>query len=161
MSVAARLVTADDLLGMADDGWRYELLNGELRRMPPPGYLHGLTASRIIARLARHVEENRLGVVLASETGFLLSERPDSVRAPDAAFLSAARLQSTSFAPDKYFPGAPDLAVEIVSPSDTEADVQEKVSAWLQAGARLVLVADPKKRWIAVHRPGADPEVFG
>src|SRR5262249_40022842 len=107
------------------------------------------------------VEENRLGVVLTSETGFLLSERPDSVRAPDAAFLSAARLESTPFAEDKYFPGAPDLAVEVLSPSDTDSEVQAKVKDWLQAGAHLVLVADPKKRYIAVHRPGAEPEVFG
>jgi|SRR5882724_2859825 len=161
MSVAARLVTADDLLCMPDDGWRYELLHGELRRMPPPGYLHGRTASRIITRLATHVEANRLGVVLSSETGFLLSERPDSVRAPDAAFLSEARLRSTSFAEEKYFPGAPDLAVEVLSPSDTDSEVQAKISAWLQAGTQLVLVADPKQRRVIAHRPGANPEVFG
>jgi Uma2 family endonuclease len=99
MTGASPLLTADGLLRMPDDGWRYELVRGEIQRMPPPGYRHGRTASRIGASLARHAETLDLGVVLAAETGFLLSSNPDEVRAADAAFVSKARPVAEAFPP--------------------------------------------------------------
>jgi len=103
VTVASQLLTADDLLRMPDDGWRHELVRGELRRMPPPGYRHGRTALRIAVSLSSHVDSNRLGVVLAAGTGFLLGTSPDEVRAPDVAFISNERLGAASFQPEKYW----------------------------------------------------------
>jgi Uma2 family endonuclease len=128
--------------------------------MPPPGYRHGRTASRIGSSLSSHAEKLDLGVVLAAETGFLLSSNPDEVRAADAAFVSKARLESTPFEPNSYFPGAPDLAVEVVSPSDSYTPVEEKVLLWLRSGARCVVVADPERRVFIVHRPLSEPQIL-
>lgn len=128
--------------------------------MPPPGYRHGRTASRIGASLATHAETLDLGVVLAAETGFLLSSNPDDVRAADAAFVSKTRLESVSFDPDRYFPGAPDLVVEVVSTSDSYTKVQEKVLLWLRSGARCVVIADPERQLFVVHRPGSEPVIL-
>jgi Uma2 family endonuclease len=110
--------------------------------------------------LSSHVEERDLGVVLTSETGFLLGTNPDEVRAPDIAFVSRERLEAASFELEKYFPGAPDLVVEVLSPSDSYTAVQEKVLLWLRSGARLVLVADPERHLFVVHRPHSEPEIL-
>src|SRR5436305_3831040 len=137
MTTATGLVTAEDLLSMPDDGWRYELVQGELRRMPLPGFRHGRIAHRIAVSLSNHVEPDDLGIVVAAETGFLLHRDPDEVRGADVAFVSKARYEAASFSEEKHFPGAPDLAVEVVSPSDTYSEVEETVLACLRAGARL------------------------
>ena len=161
MAVAAQLVTADDLFRMPDDGWRYELVRGELRRMPLPGFQHGRIANRISFSLTGHVEADGLGIVVAAETGFLLHTNPDEVRGADVAFISRARYESTRFVQAKHFPGWPDLVVEVVSPSDSYSRVQEKVLLWLRAGAQLVVVVDPEKHCFFVHRPGVLPEILG
>jgi Uma2 family endonuclease len=160
MTTATQLVTADDLLRMPDDGWRYELVQGELRRMPLPGFRHGRIANRIAVSLSIHVEASDLGIVVAAETRFLLRQDPDEVRGADVAFISKARYEAARFSEEKHFPGAPDLAVEVVSPSDTYSEVEEKVLAWLRGGARLVIVVDPKKEVFFAHRPGATPEIL-
>lgn len=160
MAVTSQLLTASDLLRLPEDGWRYELVRGQLHRMPPPGYRHGRTASRIGASLASHAETLDLGVVLAAETGFLLGTNPDDVRAADAAFVSKAHLEATSFEPESYFPGAPDLVIEVVSPSDSYTKVQEKVLLWLRSGARCVVIADPERQLFVVHRPQTEPAIL-
>lgn len=152
MSVETQLVTAADLLRMPRGVWRYELVRGELRRMSPAGHAHGRIAARFLLRLGLHVERQRLGAVYAAETGFVLQTAPDTVRAPDVAFVTAARLRSTPLSPEGFFPGAPDLAVEVVSPSDSYSDVHAKVIEWLDGGCRVVVVADPKKQSAAVYR---------
>lgn len=148
-------VTADDLLRMPDDGLRRELVRGELRVMTPAGHWHGRVAMRIGVRLARHVEENGLGVVYAAETGFRIGTDPDTVRAPDVAFVRQERAQEV---PDArgYWPGAPDLAVEVVSPEDTYGEVEEKVFDWLDAGCRMVVVVSPRKRTATIYRSRTD-----
>jgi Uma2 family endonuclease len=147
-------MTAEELLRMPRDGWRYELVEGELRRMPPPGFQHGTTAGEISGRLFQHVHANNLGVVPAAETGYKLRSNPDTVRAPDVSFVSRERLSELSFDEEGYFPGAPDFLIEVVSSSDSFADVQEKVYLWLAAGAKLVVVILPRKRTCFVYRPG-------
>jgi Uma2 family endonuclease len=151
MSATAQLITADDLLKMEDDGFRYELVKGELRRMAPAGHEHGRVAARFTWRLAQHVETNDLGIVYAAETGFLISSNPDTVRAPDVAFVSRNRLKQAQ-KKQGYWPGAPDLAVEVVSSNDTYAEVEEKAIAWLEASALLVLVLNPRKHTVTVYR---------
>lgn len=145
------VTTADELLHMPDDGMRHELVLGEHRMMPPPGFEHGRVALTVGGLLFTHVRQTGSGVVLAAETGFLLSSNPDTVRAPDAAFISQERADKVGRT-QKYWPGAPDLAVEVVSPSDSFREVQDKALAWLAAGTIVVLVLDPPKRTATVYR---------
>jgi len=154
MSVAVTLLTAEDLLQMPRDDWRHELVEGVLHRMPPPGFEHGSLAGQLGGLLFAHVRQHDLGRVLAAETGFQIASDPDTVRAPDVAFVTHERLRQAHFDRHKYFPGAPDFLVEILSPSDSYSDVEKKVAQWLAAGARLVVLADPAKQLLFAHRPG-------
>ncbi len=151
MSTTLQPVTADDLLKMPDDGFRYELVKGELRKMAPAGPEHGRVTVRFTWRLAQYVEANNLGAVYAAETGFLIATNPDTVRAPDVAFVSSKRLKEIGKV-QGYWPGAPDLAVEVVSPTDTYSEVEEKAMEWLEAGALMVLTLNPRKRTATVYR---------
>lgn len=154
MSTVISAMSAEQLLRVPNDGFRYELVKGELRKMTPAGSLHGDVAMRLGWRLGQYVETNGLGVVFAAETGFMLSTNPDTVRAPDVAFVSRERVERIGH-PEGYWPGAPDLAAEVVSPSDSYTDVEEKVIDWLSAGTRMVVVVDPRKRTVAVYRASA------
>ena len=110
------VTTADQLFAMPADNKQYELVDGVLKMMSPAGSEHGKIAGRIFARLAVHVEQNDLGETYAAETGFLISSNPDTVRAPDAAFVSHERVASVE--PTKsYLPLAPELVVEVISPN--------------------------------------------
>jgi Uma2 family endonuclease len=155
MATAHQLITAEELLRMPDDGYRYELVRGELRKMAPAGHLHGRVAINVTTPLDRHVRAHHLGVVYAAETGFTLASNPDMVRAPDVAFIRRERVEEVGDV-EGYWPGAPDLAVEVISPSDTYADVQEKVFDWLEAGTRMVILVMPRKRAVTVYRSLTD-----
>jgi len=144
---------------MPDDGFRYELVEGNLREMAPAGHQHGRIAINVSTPLAQHVKANNLGVVYAAETGFKLASNPDTVRAPDVAFVRRERVESVGDS-EGFWPGAPDLAVEVVSPGDRYTDVEEKVFDWLDAGARLVIVANPRKRLVTVYRSLTDVVVL-
>ena len=113
--------------------------------MMPPGGRHGQLANLIAHRLTTFVLSHDLGTVLA-ETGFVLSRDPDTVRAPDIAFLRSGREIG-----DGFIDGAPDLAIEIVLPGDRPGYVREKVAEWLDAGAESVWVIDPRERSVTVH----------
>lgn len=155
MDVVRQQVGAEELLHIPDDGFRYELVRGELRRTTPAGSLHGRIAVRIGWRLARHVEENRLGTVYAAETGFKLSTNPDTVRAPDVAFVGRARVEAIGEV-EGFWPEAPELAVEVISPGDCYADVEEKVFDWLDAGTKMVVVINPRQRSATVYKSPTD-----
>lgn len=155
MSATKTLITADELLAMPNDGYRYELIKGELFQMVPPGGEHGVIAMKLAARLAVYVEDNTLGVVCAAETGFKIATDPDTVRAPDSAFISKEKIPATGI-PKGYWPFAPDLAIEVISPNDIYGDVDEKVDEWLEAGTRLVIVINPRKRKVGLHRSRTD-----
>lgn len=148
-------VTAEELLHMPDDGFRYELVKGELIKAPPFGSEHGNLAMRLGWRLAQYVESRKLGRVYAAETGFHLSSNPDTVRAPDAAFVRQSRVAEAGTVAG-FWPGAPDLAVEVISPSDTYSQVQEKALHWLNAGTLMVVVVDPRQQTITVYRSLTD-----
>jgi len=151
MTVDARLMTAEELLEMPDDGNRHELVNGELLTMTPAGEEHGGIGLAIAARLWNHVQTHRLGKAYNADTGFVLRSSPDTVRAPDAAFVRADRVVHLQ----QYFPGAPDLAVEVISPNDRYTEVEEKVREYLAAGSRMVVVIDPRRHTAIVHTPAA------
>ena len=160
MALETQIYTAADLLRMPDDGSRSELVKGELRRMAPAGHQHGEIAVEITWRLAQYVKAHNLGKVFAAETGFLIATAPDTVRALDVAFVSRERVPAR-LAGEGYWPGAPDLAVEVISPGDTYTEVEEKVSGWLEAGTRLVWVINPRKRTVAIHRSLREVLVLG
>ena len=160
MQPSTHAVTADELLNIPDDGFLYELASGELIRMPPPFVAHGVVAMRIGAALADWADRERRGLVLAAETGVHLTRNPDTVRAPDAAFIRRERIPAAGL-PHGYWPGAPDLAVEVLSPDDSRAEVGKKVREYLSNGARLVWVIDPVSRCVTAHRPGSSsPQVI-
>jgi Uma2 family endonuclease len=154
MSVAT-LATAEQLLAMPNDGFHYELVEGEIRKMSPAGIVHGLIASRIHRLLGPHVFLNMLGETFIAEPSFRLSRDPDTVRVPDIAFIRSNRLRRWDRR-EAFWPGAPDLAVEVVSPNDTQSEVDEKVTAWLDAGAAMVWVVNPAPRSVTVYRSSAD-----
>jgi Uma2 family endonuclease len=159
MTIAQKPVTAEELLTMPGDGMRTELVNGEVRRMAPAGNVHGRIAVNITTPLDQYVRKNNSGVVFAAETGFRISQHPDTVRAPDVAFVRRERVEEVGEI-EGFWPGAPDLAVEVVSPSDLYTEVEEKVFSWLEAGTRMVVVVDPSNRTISVRRTQAEAKVL-
>jgi Uma2 family endonuclease len=148
-------ITADELLAMPDDGLRRELLDGEVVVTPPPGEEHGAVAAEILLSLGQHVRAHGLGRVFAAETGYRIGSDPDTVLAPDAAFVTRQRIEHTAISKG-YRSGAPDLAVEVVSPSDAFVDVEAKVARWLAAGCRMVVVVNPARRAATVYRSRDD-----
>jgi Uma2 family endonuclease len=150
-----KLVTADELLRMPDDGFRYELVKGELKRMSPTGDEHGRVTMEMAYALYQFVKLNNLGRVYAAETGFKLGSDPDTVRAPDVAFVSMERIQAAGRI-EGYRSGAPDLAVEVLSPGNTKREMAEKVKDYFVAGARSVWVVNPKLKTVMVYRSLTD-----
>jgi Uma2 family endonuclease len=140
---------------MPDDGFRYELVKGELRKMSPSGSEHGATIVNITVLLAQYVRSQKLGVCFGAETGFKIASDPDTVRAPDVAFISRERIPESGIT-KKFWPGAPDLAVEVLSPGDSRREVDEKVADWLEAGTCAVWVINPKRRGVTVYRSMTD-----
>ena len=150
MTVAHKPVTAEELLLMPDDGVCRELVLGEVQEMAPAANVRGRLAARFSARLFQHVEDRKLGTVYAAETGFKIASEPDTVRALDVAFVRRERVEEVGEV-EGYWPGAPDLAVEVVSPNDSYAGVEEKVAAWLGAGTRTVVVIEPRTRTVTLR----------
>jgi Uma2 family endonuclease len=143
------LVTIEEFERLPDTAGRIELVRGRVVREPQAGFEHGRLDVDIAYHLRRFVRAHGGGVVVGAETGFVLFDVPPTVRAPDAAFVASERV------PDQpvtgFFPGAPDLAVEIVSPSNTAVELLAKVFDYLDAGTRLVWVIYPESRSVAVH----------
>jgi Uma2 family endonuclease len=143
---------------MPDDGFRYELIEGELRRMAPTGFDHGNCTGKLHILLGAHVLKRKLGYVLAAETGFVIARTKDgraTVRAPDVAFVARGRVPAEADT-SKFLELAPDLVAETLSPSDTAVEVEEKIASWLAAGVRCALVVNPASRSITIHRPTAN-----
>ena len=150
-----RLLTADDLAKQPNDDSRYELVKGVLHKMPPAGFEHGICAAEIGSRLNVYVKTHRLGYVCGAETGFKVAQNPDTVRAPDAAFVRQASIERQGIVKG-YWEGAPDLAIEVISPGDTYAEVAEKVEEWLTAGCTMVWVINPRRETVEVYRADED-----
>ena len=154
----SRFTTAEELFALADDG-RFELLHGQLHPMTPPGARHGDIAAQLASLLVVHARQHDLGRVFV-ETGFLLDRDPDHVRGADVAFVAKERIPAGGV-PQKYWQGAPDLCIEVVSLGQTYAYVQEKACGWVRYGARMVIVVEPERRRVVVHRSDKDLEVLG
>ena len=150
-------MTLDELYELPDDELRYELVNGWLVSEPPPGVRHGHTITNLAMLLGAHVRAHKAGVVLSGDTGFILHRSPDTVRAPDIAFVRLERYQALD---DKRLamPGAPDLAIEILSPGDRRGEIHAKVADYLEAGTALVWVVDPDSEQVFSYRSLFEPQ---
>jgi Uma2 family endonuclease len=156
-AVVATQVTAEDLASLESDGYRYDLLAGDLIRVSPAGFRHGRLAAEVARRLGNFLAEHpELGVVVGAETGFRLGRNPDTVLGPDAAVVRRDQLPPSQ-AQLGFLELAPDLVVEIVSPTDRWTTVSGKVDAYLAAGVHVVWVFEPAARAVRVYT-GAGPE---
>jgi len=152
-------LTAADLERLSLPGKLTELVRGQLVVSEPPGTRHGAIAANLAMELALHARATHAGLVFAQDTGFRIASDPDTVRAPDVAFVSAARAGAI---PSRgYAALAPDLVAEVLSPDDVPAAVLGKVADWLSAGARLVWVIDPERREAAVYRANGSVAIVG
>lgn len=160
MNIATTVMSAEELLCLpADRGW-FELDQGHVIEMSPPGALHAVCTNRLAHALTQFVERHGLGLVFPQDSGFLLARNPDTVRATDVAFVRASRLGPQGI-PDGYWPGAPDLAVEVISPSDRESAVEAKMAAYFAAGTELAWVVHPRKQMVIVLHPDGRRETLG
>ena len=159
-TTATRLVTAEKLLAMPKGEVRYELVRGELVSRQWAGVRYAIASSNMLFSLLMHVKENKLGQTYPGNTGFQIESDPDHVRAPSVAFVNSERMKlvKSDFETyrDRYFPGAPDLAVEVVIPSDTYFYIEDKVADWLGAGARMVIVVNADPQTATVYRSPTD-----
>lgn len=156
------LLTAADLAELPSElpsgPVRFELDNGVLITMAPPGFDHGHTEN-IISYELRHFGEKQGFGIATGEVGVVLRRKPDRVVGPDASFISTARLPVKK-TPEGYLETIPDLVVEVVSKNDTRAYLLRKINDYLRAGVTIVWLVDPTKRTLIEHRSGIEPVTF-
>lgn len=143
------LVTAEEFARLQDRDHRWELVEGRVIKMSPPGARHGVIAARMAMFLGLYAQSRQLGVVLV-EGGYRLASNPDTVRGPDLSFVRRERIPGSGI-PVGFWPGAPDLVVEIVSPDNRQPEIRSKVHQYLRLGTELVWVVEPDDHYVAVH----------
>ena len=156
---SSALLTAEELYHLHIPGKRTELVKGVMMVREPAGYRHGYVTARLTGLLVGYVESRGLGQVLAAATGFTLARRPDTVRAPDVAFVRQERVPPPPAT--RFAELAPDLAVEVQSPGDRPGDLLARVADWLTAGTPLVWVIDPARRQARVYRADGSESLLG
>ena len=161
MTTAKKLLTADDLLAMPDDGKWYELVRGELIEMPPPSFMHMVVTGRVGHLFASFVVEHNLDFIYGPEAAAYIEQRPDTVRAADYALIARDRIPDPPPQRGYIFGLIPDLVVEVVSPGNSVADAQLRAQMWLDAGVRLVLTAYIQTSEIHAHHNDGTVQVFG
>ena len=159
MSISQQLLTAIDYWNLPETGMRRVLVRGEVRELMPPGGRHGVIAASLCMLLRGWARSGRHGVV-GVESGFVLDHNPDTVRAPDVFFIRSARIPPRGI-PETFWQLSPDLAAEVVSPTETAQDVREKVRDYLAAGTPLVWVLYPRTQEIVVHTPDGLARTLG
>ena len=127
--------------------------------MSPAGNIHGRIALRLGGLIGVYVDQNSLGAAYAAETGFIIDRDPDTVLAPGVSFVTQERLDQVGPVVG-FWPGAPDLAAEVVSPSDSWSEVEEKALRWLDAGVQIVWVVDPRQQNVMVYRSRSEIRVL-
>ncbi len=148
--------TEAELLAMPKDGYEREVVNGELI-VSPAGFHHGIIVTRILARLSIHVDSHKLGAVFDSQTGCRMSK--GDVLSPDASFATKSRMRAQRKSGKAFFQGAPDLVVEVLSPSNKPRITKEKIAQYFENGARLAWIVQPRTRTVEVFRNAAAPEI--
>jgi Uma2 family endonuclease len=158
--VTNKLLTAEDVWNMEDDGCRHELIRGELLTMSPAGRPHGKLLTELARRIGNFLAEWPVGEAYTGDTGFILSRDPDVLLAPDLWVIRIERLPENP--PEAGFEElTPDLVVEIISPSERPGQINRKVWEYLNAGVRLVWLIDPGERNVTIHAPNRQIEVVG
>jgi Uma2 family endonuclease len=157
MATVQHLITAEELFQMPNLG-RCELIDGEIITMVPAGSEHGGIIGDLTILLGNFVKSHKLGRIMGAETGFIIRRDPDTVRAPDIAFIRSERLPAKL--PRGFFNGPPDLAVEVLSPGDRAGEVQAKIRDWLAAGCRAVWIVDPENETMTVYKNTRDITVL-
>lgn len=157
MTTTTHLMTAEELLKLNDRSHRYELIKGELLTMSPAGDEHGAVTMNLSLLLCNYVKANNLGGCRSADTGFKLESDPDTVLAPDIAFIARDRAGTRV---SGFRPGPPDLAVEVISPGDTKPEVDRKTALWLELGARSVWNVNPRRRTVEVNRANGEKRLF-
>lgn len=152
-------MTVEDLYGMPEDGRKYELAAGMLVSEPLPGFGHGRVMFVVAKILDAHAIRHGLGEVIVGDSGFVLARNPDTVRGPDVAFVAGSRVPEERRR-SKAFEGAPDLAVEILSPTNTRSEMHAKVGDYLAGGTRSVWLVDPEHRTVTVYDALLSPRVL-
>jgi Uma2 family endonuclease len=152
MTTVTTRVTAEELLALPDPK-SFELYDGELRTVSPANARHGDIASQIGMLLRQYVSPRKLGRVMIG-AGYVLARNPDSVLGPDVSFLAQARIPAAGL-PEKSFEGSPDLAVEIISPTNPRREIEKKMQRYFRAGTLLRWVVDPTSETVHLHRPNA------
>ncbi|MFO0965730.1 MAG: Uma2 family endonuclease [Gemmataceae bacterium] len=158
-TAVTHLISAREFFEMPEpaDGSRQELVRGEIHVMPPGGGLHGVCCSRVDRRIGNYVDAHKLGEVASNDTGFITAQEPDSVRGPDVAFWSKERLKEI---PIGYMTMAPDLAVEVLSPSNTSKLIREKLGEYFERGVRMVWVLAPEDRTLTIYRAADQGRIY-
>jgi len=157
--IEGSLMTAEDLARLPDDGWKYQLIEGRVLRMPPAGGDHDNIAARLVILLGVFVQTRSLGEITLSQSGYLvnLPDEQEKLLVPDLAFVSAARVPKRGTAEAKgFWRLAPDLVVEVVSPSQSQSEMEKTARRWLEAGTRLVWIIWPDTQQVDVWRPGVE-----
>ena len=153
------LLTAEEFFDLPDDGCKYELLDGELITLVPPGGVHGKVITNFAIAIGVFVRKHGLGEVMSGDVSYVLRRRPDRVRAPDLSFVAHERVPPGGL-PAGLMQVIPDLVVEVISPSDRAGAVEQKTQEWLSAGVRLVLLAYPESRTIVAWRGGESSQRY-
>ncbi len=154
--VATKLMTAEELANLPDDGYRYELLRGELIQMAPPDWIHGVRQARLAYEFVAYADQ--FGGQVTGEAGFHLEVNPDTVLAPDLTYTRPERVPND--AERGFARYAPDVAVEIDSPSNRPGERRRKVQAYHRAGTRLVLFVNDERRTVTVEHADGRSEVL-
>ena len=152
--------SAEELFEFNEGPWRHELWDGELFRMAPTGIEHGRLENRFGFLLSGHVFGHGLGEVLTGDPGFIVSRSPDTVLAPDVAFISRERLGLFQ-GQERFSPFPADLVAEVVSPGDRPGEVLDKTRRWLEFGVNVVVVIWPVSKLITVYRGLTDFQEYG
>ena len=154
--VAPKIWTDEEFMALPDDGHHYEIINGELIDMGNSGALHGYVCSTLMILLGGYVRQHNLGAMLDSSTAFKMKN--GNKRSPDIAFFAKERLQGIAVLPSGYLEGAPDLAVEVLSPGNTVEEIDDKLTEYFENGSRLVWVINPTQHYVLVYRSAQEPD---
>jgi Uma2 family endonuclease len=154
--VVSKIWTDEEFMALPDDGHHYEIINGELIDMGNSGALHGYVCSTLMILLGGYVRQHNLGAMLDSSTAFKMKN--GNKRSPDIAFFAKERLQGIAVLPSGYLEGAPDLAVEVLSPGNTVEEINDKLTEYFDNGSRLVWVINPTQHYVLVYRSAQEPD---
>jgi Uma2 family endonuclease len=155
-AITTKTWTDEEFMALPDDGHHYEIINGELIDMGNSGALHGYVCSTLMILLGGYVRQHNLGAMLDSSTAFKMKN--GNKRSPDIAFFAKERLQGMAVLPSGYLEGAPDLAVEVLSPGNTVEEIEDKLTEYFENGSRLVWVIHPTQHYVLVYRSAQEPD---